>query len=183
MKAINILEEEYKNEKVFDFLLIHSKTVAKKAIEITKNVPKLNPNLDLIENGALLHDIGIKLTLEKNLGCNGNFPYVCHGYLGAELLRKKGLDKYATICETHVGLGITKEEIIKRKLPLPLKDFIPKTVEEEIVCLADKFYSKEEKYLTTPRPLDEMKVHWKKFGEFQIIQLEKLLQKYKIEDI
>jgi uncharacterized protein len=44
----------------------------------------------------------------------------------------------------HTGVGITKVEIEKNKLPLPARDYIAETDEEKIVMYADKFHSKSE---------------------------------------
>jgi uncharacterized protein len=46
------------------------------------------------------------------------------------------------VCERHVGVGISIEEIIARALPLPRRDMRPVTLEEQIIAYADKFYSK-----------------------------------------
>jgi uncharacterized protein len=48
------------------------------------------------------------------------------------------------VCERHTGTGITREQIIKQQLPLPLGDYVPETLEEQLVCYADKFYSKSQ---------------------------------------
>jgi len=41
--------------------------------------------------------------------------------------------------ERHVGAGITQEEAVK--LGLPPRDYVPQTLEEKIVCYADKLIS------------------------------------------
>lgn len=65
-----------------------------------------------------------------------------HGYLGAELMRKEGFSEIARVCERHTGTGLTPEVISERKLPLPMGDYRPQTLEEQLICYADKFYSK-----------------------------------------
>ena len=57
-------------------------------------------------------------------------------------MREEGREDIARICERHTGTGLTRQNIIDRGLPLPLQDFLPETLEETIVCYADKFYSK-----------------------------------------
>jgi uncharacterized protein len=69
-------------------------------------------------------------------------PYLCHGVLGAELLRKEGYPRHARVCERHTGAGLTLQEIERRQLPLPHKDLLPETLEEQLICYADKFFSK-----------------------------------------
>ena len=58
------------------------------------------------------------------------------------MLRNEGLPKHARVAERHTGTGLTKETIQRQGLPLPLHDFSPITIEEQIVCYADKFFSK-----------------------------------------
>jgi uncharacterized protein len=52
------------------------------------------------------------------------------------------LEPFARICERHTGSGLTADEIRSGSLPLPVRDYLPETPEEKIICLADKFYSK-----------------------------------------
>jgi len=76
--------------------------------------------------GALLHDIG-----------RTRSQTVRHGVEGAEILEKEGVDmKVVEIVRRHVGAGISPEEA--KKLGLPDYDYVPRTLEERIVCFADK---------------------------------------------
>ncbi len=59
----------------------------------------------------MLHDIGIFLTNAPHIGCYGDKPYICHGYLGREILDKEGLPGHAMVCERHVGAGLTVTDI------------------------------------------------------------------------
>ncbi len=75
---------------------------------------------------ALLHDIGRTKT-----------QTVSHGVEGAEILEKEGVDaKVVEIVRRHVGAGISPEEA--KRLGLPDFDYVPRTLEERIVCFADK---------------------------------------------
>jgi len=56
-----------------------------------------------------------------------------------------GLPEYGRICERHVGVGIGINDIRSFHLPLPERDMVPISIEEQIVCYADKFYSKNGK--------------------------------------
>ena len=103
----------------------------------------------------MLHDIGIFLTSAPDIGCTGDTPYICHGYLGAELLREEGFPTHARVCERHTGTGLTKEQIIKNGWPLPAQDFQPESLEEQIICFADKFFSKV-KYLHKARTYQQV---------------------------
>jgi len=143
MNPINIIEEFYAPKSLaFDLLIMHSSRVAEKAGSIALNVPHLNPDLKFIYEASMLHDIGIFLTDAPDLGCHGKYPYICHGWLGRSILEKKGFIKHALVCERHVGTGISVQEIKNNNLPLPERDMLPVSIEEQIICFADKFFSK-----------------------------------------
>ena len=143
MNPINIIEEFYAPKSLaFDLLIMHSSRVAEKAGSIALNVPHLNPDLKFIYEASMLHDIGIFLTDAPDLGCHGKYPYICHGWLGRSILEKKGFIKHALVCERHVGTGISAQEIKDNNLPLPERDMLPVSIEEQIICFADKFFSK-----------------------------------------
>lgn len=69
----------------------------------------------------------------------------------------------ARICERHTGTGLTRQTIIERGLPDPHQDLLPETIEEQIICYADKFYSKShlERERTIPQTLQSLE----KFGD------------------
>ncbi len=147
-----------------NILMIHSKAVAAKALSIAKRVSHLNPDTSFIEEAALLHDIGIFLTDAPAIGCMGKHPYVCHGVLGRKLLEDKNLPRHALVCERHVGVGLTLDEIKSRHLPLPLRDMTPISLEEQIICYADKFFSKKNKNNGREMPLDAVIKEIEKYG-------------------
>ena len=104
--------------------------------------PELNLDLQFIEEAAMLHDIGIFQTDAAGICCFGKYPYICHGYLGAELVRKEGFPKHALVCERHTGAGLSLQNIIQQDLPVPHREMTPVSLEEQIICFADKFFSK-----------------------------------------
>ena len=53
-----------------------------------------------------------------------------------------GLYRHALVCERHTGAGLSITDIEKQNLPLPHRDLLPLSLEEKIVCYADKFFSK-----------------------------------------
>ncbi|MDO8746319.1 MAG: HDIG domain-containing protein, partial [Thermodesulfovibrionales bacterium] len=144
MNLVEIIRKYYNPEsEAYSFLVQHSRMVAKKAVEVAERVKHLNPDIKFIEEAAMLHDIGIFLTHAPQIGCHGDKPYICHGYLGRELLEKEGFPRHAIVCETHVGVGLTIADIEKNNFPLPRRDMMPKTLEEQIICFADNFFSKD----------------------------------------
>jgi len=145
-------------------LLRHSEMVARKALLVARRVAHLVPDEDFIREAALLHDIGIFMTHAPALGCRGDRPYLCHGFLGRELLEREGLPRHALVAERHVGAGITASEIQTRGLPLPLRDMVPQSLEETIICYADKFYSKDGAP-EAEKPLEAVRAMVRGYGE------------------
>ena len=136
-------------------LLKHSRMVADLALEMAGRHPELELDVAFVEEAAMLHDIGVFMTSAPDIGCVGDAPYICHGFLGAELLRKEGFPRHARVCERHTGTGLTKERIAAAGWPLPAQDMLPETLEEQLVCFADKFFSKV-KYLHKPRTFEQV---------------------------
>ncbi|MBP5338625.1 MAG: phosphohydrolase [Prevotella sp.] len=124
-------------------LLRHSRQVADRCLLIAQRHPELHLDEAFLEEAAMLHDIGIRWCHAPSIFCQGHEPYIRHGLLGGQLLRQKGLERHARVCERHTGTGITREQIEAQGLPLPLDGcYCPETLEEQLVCYADKFYSK-----------------------------------------
>ena len=143
MNPVDIIAEYYDpSSKAFEILVRHGKQVAQKALTCAQKVSALQPEMNFPEKAAMLHDIGILMTNSPGFGCHGRHPYIRHGVLGAQLLTEKGLVDYAQVCERHVGVGISAEDIRRLNLPLPQRDMVPVSIEEQIICYADKFFSK-----------------------------------------
>ena len=135
--------------------IIHSVLVTTDALQIAKNLNLDKESLDFIEEASMLHDIGICKVQEYRKDCGGNLPYICHGVEGAKILRSEGLEKHALVAERHNGVGIFKDEIISKNLPLPPKDYLPISIEEEIIGFADIFYSKSLAKLWDKKSIEE----------------------------
>jgi uncharacterized protein len=82
-------------------------------------------------------------------------------YIG--LLRKEGFERHALVCERHTGAGLTLEEIIERQLPVPHREMVPVTLEEQIICFADKFFSKT--HLDEEKTVEKARKSIAKYGE------------------
>ncbi|MCR4921154.1 MAG: HD domain-containing protein [Bacteroidaceae bacterium] len=125
-----------------DILLRHSERVRDRALSIAARHPELHLDERFLAEAAMLHDIGIVRCNAPGIKCFGTEPYIRHGLLGGEILRSEGLPSHARVAERHTGTGLTAEAIRRQGLPLPERDFVPETAEEQVVCYADKFYSK-----------------------------------------
>jgi uncharacterized protein len=123
-QALQLLIENGCSEKVIN----HCKAVTKLALE-TANILKekgLKIDSELVEVGALLHDIGRSKT-----------HTVHHAVVGAEIAEAAGLpDSVVSVIKRHVGGGITSREA--EKLGWPEDVYVPITLEEKVVSYADK---------------------------------------------
>ena len=143
MKVLNLIHKYYAGQPELERILLkHSEDVAQRVLEIAEAHPEFHLDRQFLYEAAMLHDIGILYVDAPGICCLGTRPYICHGMLGAELLRNEGLPAHARVAERHTGTGLTKEEILRQSLPLPPRDFVPETLEEKIICYADKFFSK-----------------------------------------
>lgn len=143
LNCIEILEKYYNPKTLlYNIAVEHGLQVAEKAVSVADRLVHLKPDRNFIYESAMLHDIGIIFTDMPRIGSYGNHPYIVHGILGRVMLEKLGLLRHAMVCERHIGVGLTKEDIVRQKLPLPIRDMVPVTLEEKIVCYADKFFSK-----------------------------------------
>ena len=149
-----IIDKYYiEDNELKNILIIHSQSVARKALQIVSLHPELHLDANFIREGAMLHDIGIIRTNASGIYCFGTEPYICHGLLGGEMLRLEGFPLHARVCERHTGAGIGIEDIEAHNLPLPHVDFLPETMEEKVICYADKFFSKT--HLDRERTVEE----------------------------
>ncbi|MDR1562179.1 MAG: HDIG domain-containing protein [Dysgonamonadaceae bacterium] len=143
MNPIEIIRKYYqKGTDLYEILMDHSFSVAYKSLHLARLHPEMNLDTDFIFDAAVLHDIGIFQTTEPKFHCFGEFPYICHGYLGYELLMAEGFPRHALVCERHTGTGLSLQRIIHDSLPLPHRDMQPQSLEEQLICFADKFFSK-----------------------------------------
>ena len=161
----NLLIDKYypEDNELRHILINHSQSVARKALQIVSSHPELHLDAQFVEEAAMLHDLGIFRTDAPGIQCFGSEPYICHGRLGAEILRKEGYERHARVCERHTGAGITCKEIIAQGLPLPHQDFLPETLEEKVICYADKFFSKT--HLDREKAIEKAEKSLAKFGE------------------
>lgn len=143
LDPIAIIQSYYPTtSKAYNILIRHSESVARMALDIIAAHPQWKLDQQLAYQAAMLHDIGIFKCYAPDIGCTGEHPYICHGFLGAELLRELQLPLHARVAERHTGTGLSCQTIIKNKWPLPHRDMMPTTLLEQIICFADKFYSK-----------------------------------------
>ena len=163
MDPIKIIEKYYPVESdAYRILVDHSRSVADKALAIARMHPEMHLDLTFIEEAAMLHDIGIFRCNAPSIDCHGKADYICHGYLGAELMRAEGYPQHALVCERHTGTGLSMEMIELMKWPIPHRDMLPVSLEEQLICFADKFYSKTK--LGKEKSVDKIRISLSRYG-------------------
>ena len=134
--------------------------------------------------GGLLHDIGTYFVLDKDgsKAANGKLEfdgpnYILHGLRGYNYLIDNGFSEdIAQFARNHTGVGLTSEQVALQNLPLPAGDYVPRTVEQEIVMVADKYNSKSipPRFLT----VDTYRRKAARFGEENAKRWMCLVNKY-----
>lgn len=166
-RTADLIRKYYQQSPVAHQLLLeHSRKVCRKAMAIAHQMAtETEVDLDFVAEAAMLHDIGMVLTHAPELDCHGNFPYLTHGIKGCEILQSEGLLRHSRVCERHTGVGLTAQEIISQKLPLPARDLCPETLEEKIICYADLFFSKNSRDRNREKSAAEVRHDLLRYGE------------------
>jgi len=171
MNPIEIIQKYYPVEsEAYKIVIKHSRSVADKAMLIGRAHPEWQLDMQFVEEAAMLHDIGAFLCYAPEIDCHGKAHYICHGYLGADLLRQEGYPLHALVCERHTGTGLTLEMIRQQNLPVPHRDMCPQSMEEQLICFADLFYSK-----TKPdeeKPIEQIRKSMEKYGEASVLRFD-----------
>jgi uncharacterized protein len=131
-EAVELLRKYAPDERLFKIILAHSNKVIEIALRMAEQHPEADKNF--IRVAGLLHDIGRFKTRKA----------IEHGIKGAEIMRAEGHPEIALVCERHLGAGISKQEVKAQKLPLPLKDYLPVSIEEKIITAADNLVDNDE---------------------------------------
>ena len=155
MDYISIINKYYPaDDELRRVLLHHSRQVADRCLQIVRKHRELPVDVQFLEEAAMLHDIGIYQCDAPSIHCHGSEPYLRHGPIGGDLLRQEGYERHARVAERHTGTGLPGYE--------------PETLEEQIVCYADKFYSKSkpDRVLTVAQAAESLE----KFGHEGVLK-------------
>ena len=180
MRVIELLAR-YLEDKPFEIVLEHSRHVADLALEVGARLGMTGADLLFIEEASLLHDIGVCQVHAPGLGLHGIHPYIMHGVLGRAILDREGYPFHALVCERHTGVGLTREEIIRQRLPLPHRDMCPQSLSERIICFADLFYSKKPGRLGERKSVAQVRKKLLPFGEEKVAVFDAWLSQFKYE--
>lgn len=178
INPLEIINKYYpKGSEIHHVLVRHSEQVRDKALEVADFHPELHLDTQFISEAAMLHDIGIFLCDAPRIYCHGVHHYIQHGYLGADLLREEGIPHHALVCERHTGVGVSLEMIIKGDLPLPQRNMLPVSLEEQVICYADKFFSKTQ--LDEEHSLDRVRTYLGRYGESDVAKFDNWHSRFK----
>ena len=177
---LDLLKHYYPPGPTRELLIAHSMAVAELALNLARrSLPQAD--LEFIREACLLHDIGILHTDAPELGCHGPLPYLAHGYKGREMLESHDLTRHALVCERHTGVGIRREEVIEQDLPLPVRDYLPRSSEEIIICYADLFFSKDPSRRHQVRTPEEIRKGLLRFGADKVQTFDQWHDKFRAD--
>jgi uncharacterized protein len=173
---IRALHEKYApTSEAFELVYTHCEIVCG-VVEQRLARGGLALNADLVRAGSLLHDIGV-YRLYSPSGELDHTRYVRHGLLGYELLHDLGFpDALCRFCSCHTGMGLSRDDVLRQQLPLPIDDYLAESGEEELVMYADKFHSK------TDPPVFVMPSTYaasvQRFGEDKTLRFASMLERF-----
>ncbi|MCK4614106.1 MAG: HDIG domain-containing protein [Thermoplasmata archaeon] len=126
-ECIQILKDAGAPQELID----HAEAVAKLALEIAELI--VETNHDLVEAGALLHDLG-------RIKSHG----IDHGIIGGEMAKELELpESLQNIITNHIGAGLTEDDA--KELGITPGNYIPQSIEEKIVAHADNLIDDTER--------------------------------------
>jgi uncharacterized protein len=180
LKEIEALHQKYApHQEAYESVYTHCQIVAAIADDVMQRGTH-GADRDLVIAGCLLHDIGVYALYTD--GVLTESDYIRHGVLGEEILRQEGLPPHiCRFCSHHTGVGLRKESIMARNLPLPHQDFVAETPEEELIMFADKFHSKLEP--PTFNSVEFYTAYVGKFGSENSLKFAEMVTKFGAPDI
>lgn len=149
-------------------VIVHCCTVEAVAKEIASHIPAAN--MDLVEAGALLHDIGRSVDHS-----------IMHAYIGSQIVGAHKLPQtLVDIVRKHTGAGLDDEDV--EDLGLPPGDYMPRTLEEKIVAHADNMVS-DNKVVDHTHSVEKLRNKGADRGADRIEELHKELSELYGEDL
>lgn len=129
-----------KSDADFQLIYTHCRIVETIAMQLLQARPVPHIDLQLVHIGSLLHDIGAYDVLNEE----GRFVQgVRHGPIGENILRDAGYPETIwRFASHHTGVGLTEQDVIDQRIPIPVSDYTAQSDEERLIMYADKFHSK-----------------------------------------
>lgn len=174
---IKILHKKYAPcESVYDLVLTHSRIVNDIALQLAED-NRLTIDRYLVETGALLHDIGVYPLFDVTGKLREGVNYITHGIEGETILKYEGFpEAIVRFAAHHTGVGLTKQDVVDQRLPLPVSDYLAESDEELLIMYADKFHSK-----TTPPYFNSFEWYRNdisKFGNDKVVKFDAMASKF-----
>ncbi|HIJ96142.1 MAG TPA: HD domain-containing protein [Desulfuromonadales bacterium] len=181
-KVVFVWTEEllarYLSGEALEIVREHSRYVMRLALQVAGRLQMTPAEMVFIEEAAMLHDIGVCQVNAPSLGLYGTQRYIMHGVLGRLILEQEGYPLHALVCERHTGVGITSEDIVRQKLPLPERDMCPISLAEQVICFADLFYSKKPGNVHIQKSIDKIRGNLAAFGQAKVQIFEEWLLQF-----
>lgn len=181
-QQIEALHRKYApNDTVYGLVYGHCQVVNEIAQWCAGNIGSTEiVDTALLASAALLHDIGTYIFFNDERKAGDARLYSLHAILGAKIIADEGIDsRVASLVETHVLLGLSKQEIIEKPWPLPARDYIPRSIEGELLCYADRFHSKKPIF----NAYDTFLAHLKRNMPKQAVKFEEWSKRFGLPDI
>lgn len=159
----------------------HCRIVCEVAEQILSGGRLRDLDVALVRAGSLLHDIGV-YRLYGPTGELDHSNYVRHGLLGYELLRELGFpERLSRFCSHHTGVGISRDDVVRQGLPIPVDDYLAETDEERLVMYADKFHSKSDPPVFVSA--DSYAASVRRFGQDKVTCFRSMVERYGEPDL
>lgn len=180
-EEIRALHEKYApSREAFELVYTHCEIVWRIAEQLLRRSP-LGLDADLVRAGSLLHDIGVYRLYDGD-GRLSHRDYVRHGVLGHDLLSGAGFAPViCRFCSCHTGMGLSRDDVLRQGLPLPVADYLAESGEEKLVMYADKFHSK-----TTPPRFNSAGfsvAQLRRFGSDKVAAFELMRKSFRTPDL
>jgi uncharacterized protein len=180
-QIISIHKKYAPSDAVYELVYTHCCIVRDIAMQLIE-AKKLDLDKELVMTGAMLHDIGVYPLFNEDSLLKTDAHYIQHGIEGEHILKDEGFEESLwRFASHHTGVGISSDEIIREKLPLPAADYYAETDEELLVMYADKFHSK-----TTPPYFNSYEWYRediKRFGQHKSDMFDSLAIKFGKPDL
>jgi uncharacterized protein len=180
--AIEALHHKYApSDEVYDLVFTHCQIVRDIAMQLSSK-GMFEVDIELVITGSMLHDIGVYPLFGADGKLRDDVNYITHGTEGEAILKKEGLpENIWRFAAHHTGVGLSKQDVIDQKLPLPIADYLAETDEELLIMYADKFHSK-----TTPpyfNSFEWYKQDIERFGADKVVKFEQMAQRFGVPDL
>lgn len=167
--------------EVYELVVTHCCIIRDIALQLIDE-HKLPLDRNLVEIGAMLHDIGVHPLFGADGTLRDGVNYITHGIEGERILKDEGFpEKIWRFGAHHTGTGLTRADVIDQKLPLPVADYMAESDEELLIMYADKFHSK-----TTPPYFNSFEWYRQdvsKFGADKAAKFDAMAEKFGKPDL